>query len=130
MTPPAKTVAVVGANSDRRKFGNKAVRAHRLAGFAVFPVHPTETVVEGLTAYPSVKDIPVDHLDRVTVYLPPPVGVRVMPEVAAKSVGEVWLNPGADGPEVIAKARELGLTVVTGCSIVAVGANPHQMPDE
>ena len=128
MTKP--TVAVVGANSDRRKFGNKSVRAHALAGFTVFPVHPTETTVEGLPVYRSVRDIPVDHIDRVTVYLPPAVGLTVLPDFAAKSVGEVWLNPGADAPEVVAKAKELGLKVVTGCSILAVGANPHTMSDE
>ena len=128
MTKP--TVAVVGANSDRRKFGNKSVRAHVLAGFTVFPVHPTETTVEGLTAYRSVRDIPVDHIDRVTVYLPPAVGLKVLSDFVAKSVGEVWLNPGADAPEVVAKAKELGLKVVTGCSILAVGMSPHQMADE
>ena len=128
MTKP--TVAVVGANSDRRKFGNKSVRAHALAGFTVFPVHPTETTVEGRPVYRSVRDIPVDHIDRVTVYLPPAVGLKVLPDFAAKSVGEVWLNPGADAPEVVAKAKELGLKVVTGCSILAVGANPHTMSDE
>jgi predicted CoA-binding protein len=130
MTPPTKTVAVVGANSDRRKFGNKSVRAHALAGYTVYPVHPTETTVEGLQAYRSVRDIPLDHVDRVTVYLPPAVGIKVLPDFAAKSVGEVWLNPGADAPEVVARAKELGLNVVTACSIVDLGVNPHEMSDE
>ncbi len=57
MKPP---VAVVGTNTDRRKFGNKAVRAYLAAGYEVFPVHPTEATVEGLTAYRSVNDSPRD----------------------------------------------------------------------
>jgi uncharacterized protein len=124
------TVAVVGANSDRRKFGNKAVRAYLAAGYEVFPVHPTEATVEGLTAYRSVKDIPRDKLDRVTVYLPPAVGVKVLDEFTAKPVGDVYLNPGADAPEVVEKAKQLGLNVVAGCSIVAVGVRPDMFPDE
>jgi predicted CoA-binding protein len=124
------TVAVIGASPDRRKFGNKAVRAFLAAGYEVFPVNPTVREIEGLTAYPSVKDVPVGRLDRVTVYLPPAVGLAVLPGLAATPVGEVWLNPGADAPEVVAKARALGLNVVTGCSILGVGISPHDMSDE
>jgi predicted CoA-binding protein len=125
-----RTVAVVGAGPDRRKFGNKSVRAHAAAGFTVFPVHPTAETVEGHPAYRSVADIPVDRLDRVTVYLPPHVGLTVLPAIASKNPGEVWLNPGADSPEVLAEARRLGLNVITGCSIVDLGLSPAAFPDE
>ena len=67
----SKTVAILGAGADRRKFGNKSVRAHKAAGWTVFPVHPVESVVEGLPAFKSLSDIHLAHFDRVTVYLPP-----------------------------------------------------------
>ena len=102
---PARTVAVIGAGPERRKFGNKSVRAHHKAGYTVYPVHPTAETVEGLTAYKSVKDVPVEKLDRVTVYLPPAIGLTVLADIAAKSPGEVWFNPGADAPEVLAEAK-------------------------
>jgi hypothetical protein len=123
------TVAVVGANADRRKFGNKSVRAHMAAGWTVYPVHPSESVVEGLTVYRTIADIPESKLDRVTVYLPPAVGVKAVESFTAKPVGEVWLNPGADAPEVVAAAEALGLKVVAACSIVDVGFRPSQFPD-
>ena len=124
------TVAVVGASPDRRKFGNKAVRAFLAAGYEVFPVNPTVPEVEGLAAFPSVKDVPAARLDKITVYVPPAVGMKLLPDFTTKPVGEVWLNPGADAPEVVARARELGLRVVTGCSILGVGISPHDMSDE
>src|SRR5262245_19338400 len=124
------SVAVVGASPDRRKFGNKCVRAYARAGYTVFPVHPTATAVEGFPAFRSVSDVPADRLDRVTVYLPPAVGVTAMAEVAKKPVGEVWLNPGADAPEVVAAAEKLGLHVIRGCSILDVGLTPSMFPDE
>jgi predicted CoA-binding protein len=123
------TVAVIGAGPERRKFGNKSVRAHLAAGWTVYPVHPTATTVEGLAAYRSVRDVPVAKLDRVTVYLPPAVGLTVLPEIAAVAPREVWFNPGADSPEVLAKARELGLAVVAGCSIINLGLSPSMFPD-
>ncbi len=43
----AKVVAVVGASSDRRKFGNRALRAFRQQGYTVVPINPHETEVEG-----------------------------------------------------------------------------------
>ncbi len=124
-----RTVAVIGAGSDRRKFGNKSVRAHLAAGFTVYPVHPTADVVEGLPAFRSVADVPGDSLDRVTVYLPPAVGLTVLAEIAGKNPGEVWFNPGAESPEVLLEASRLGLKVVTGCSIVDLGMSPAMFPD-
>jgi predicted CoA-binding protein len=123
------TVAVIGAGPDRRKFGNKSVRAHLAAGYTVFPIHPTAEVVEGLPAYRSVKDIPVEKLDRVTVYLPPAIGLMILPQIAAVSPRAVWFNPGAESPELLTKARELGLNAIAGCSIVNLGLSPSDFPD-
>jgi len=39
-------------------------------------------------------------------------------------VGEVWLNPGAESPAVLRRARELGLEPILACSIVAIGLEP------
>ncbi|MGH9657189.1 MAG: CoA-binding protein, partial [Bryobacteraceae bacterium] len=54
-----KTVAVVGASSDRAKFGNKALRAFRAEGYTVIPINPNEREIEGLATYASVLDVPV-----------------------------------------------------------------------
>jgi predicted CoA-binding protein len=125
----ARTVAVVGAGPERRKFGNKSVRAHAAAGYTVYPIHPTAERVEGFPAFKSVRDVPVGKLDRVSVYLPPAIGLTVLADIAAKSPTEVWLNPGADAPEVVAEARRLGLNVIAACSIVDLGLSPAIFPD-
>jgi predicted CoA-binding protein len=123
------TIAVIGASSDRKKFGNKCVRAYARRGWTIYPVNPNETSVEGLTAYKTIGDVPAEALDRVSVYLPPAIGVKVMDEVAKKKVGELWLNPGADGPEVVKRARDLGLNAVAACSIVDIGISPSELGD-
>ena len=120
-----KTVAVIGASSDRRKFGNKAFRAFRDQGHTVIPVNPNERVVEGTPTVPTLVDIP-GTVDMVTVYVPPEIGVRIMDDVAKKGVKEVWLNPGADGDQVIARARALGIEPIIACSMVGAGVNPHK----
>ena len=60
------------------------------------------------------------------MYVPPDVGIRVVEELAKKGVAEVWLNPGADGDEVVARARVLGLNVIQACSILAIGDFPSR----
>lgn len=118
-----KTVAIIGASNDRRKFGNKALRAFEQHGYRVVPINPGEGEVEGHRAYKSVLDVP-GPIDIATVYVQPQVGIEVMPEIARKGIAEVWLNPGADGDAVIARARELGLTPIVACSIVGIGDSP------
>ena len=121
------TVAILGASTDRSKFGNKSVRAHQQQGFTVYPVNPKAEVIEGLTAYKSLADVPAGKLDRISVYLPPQVGMAVLPEIAARGCDELWLNPGSDSDELVAAAREKGLNVIQACSIVDVGVSPHDL---
>ena len=118
-----KTVAVVGASSNRDKFGNKALRAFAKNGYTVFPINPTEAEVEGHKAYASVLDIP-GPIDMATIYVPAAVGVAVMDDLVKKGIPEVWLNPGADAREVVQKARAVGLKTVLHCSIIAIGDSP------
>ena len=122
-----QVVAVVGASRDRRKFGNKAVRAFRHRGYDVIPINPKGGVVEGIAAYASVLDVE-RAIDVATVYLQPAVGERVIDEIAQKGIGEVWLNPGADGAQVVARARALGLNPILDCSIVGIGESPASYP--
>jgi predicted CoA-binding protein len=127
--PGSLAIAVIGASSHRRKFGNKSVRAHAAAGYRVYPIHPSESSIEGWVAYPSLTRLPpLQHL-RVSVYVPPSVLLGMLPDIAACHPHEVWLNPGTSSSEVLLAARELGLPIIEGCSIVDLGLSPSQFPD-
>ena len=118
-----KTVAIIGASSNREKWGNKAVRAFRQQGYKVFPVNPNEPEVEGLKTFPSIKDVPV-RPDIITVYVPPARLVNLLPDIAARGCGELFLNPGTESDEVLAECERLGLNAIQACSIIAVGVVP------
>jgi len=122
----SKIVAVIGASNDRRKFGNRAVRAYRLRGYTVVPINPHETEVEGLRAYKSVLEVP-GPIEMASFYVPPEVGERVIEEIARKQIPEVWLNPGAESDVLIARARALKIQPVIACSIVALGQDPYAL---
>jgi len=120
------TVAVIGASADRSKYGNKAVRAYLRQGWTVYPVHPRATEIEGLRAYPSLRDVPAP-LDRVSLYLPPENGLAVLDDLAAVPHTEFYVNPGAESPQLIARAEALGLQPIEACSIVEIGVSPSSL---
>lgn len=122
----AKTVAVIGASNNREKFGNRAVRAYQAQGYRVVPIHPTEASIEGLPAFKSVLDVP-GAIDLASFYVPPEIGERVIEQVVAKGIPEVWLNPGADSDALIEKTRALGVKPIVACSIVGLGMNPYRL---
>ena len=122
----SKVVAVIGASSNRNKFGNRAVRAFLQQGYTVVPINPHEAEVEGLKTYKSVLDVP-GTIDMASVYVPPEIGEQVIGAIAQKGIAEVWLNPGAESDELIARAKALNIRPIVACSIVAIGANPYSL---
>ena len=120
----SKTVAVVGASSDRGKFGNIALRAFQAEGYRVIPVNPNESEIEGMRSYASVLDVP-GTIDMATVYVQPEVGLTLLTEFEAKQIPEIWINPGAESDALLAEAQRRKLNVIAACSIVAIGRNPY-----
>jgi predicted CoA-binding protein len=125
----SKPVAVIlGASADRSKFGNKSVRAHLRAGYDVIPVNPKTGVIEGIATASSLSDVDAEDISRVSVYLPPSIGITLLAQIAALNPDEVWLNPGTADAALIAEAKSIGLNAIEGCSIVELGLSPREFP--
>jgi predicted CoA-binding protein len=120
-----KTVAIVGASNDRRKFGNKALRAFQAEGHTVIPINPHEAQVEGIKAYASVLDVP-GPIDMATVYVQPEIATALLDEFERKQIPEIWINPGAEDRALMMEAERRGLNVIYACSIVGIGRSPAQ----
>jgi predicted CoA-binding protein len=99
------------------------LRAFRQRGYTVYPVNPTEPVVEGLPAYKSISDVPT-RPEMVSVYVRPQVLLKLLPDIAAKGCDELWLNPGTESDAVLAEAERLNLKVIQACSIIGIGVSP------
>ena len=98
-------------------------------GYDVYTVNPKGGEVEGLPVYKSLAEIPADvKLDRISVYLPPAVGLKTLPDIAKRGCDELWLNPGSESDELVEAAEKQGLHVIQACSIVAIGMSPHNFP--
>ncbi|HEX4954849.1 MAG TPA: CoA-binding protein [Thermoanaerobaculia bacterium] len=122
-----RSIAILGASPQRSKFGNKAVRAYLAGGWQVLPVNPAGAAIEGQPSFKSLADLPVTP-DRLSVYLPPPVTLALLPAMLASGASQVFFNPGSADDAVHRRARELGLPFVDACSIVDIGFSPSQFP--
>lgn len=124
---PAKTVAILGASNHREKFGNKCVRAYLHAGWKVYPVNPRESEIEGVPAFASLAEVP-RPLDRISVYLRPPITATLLPAIAEAEAEETFFNPGSADEEVLAEALRIGVNSRDACAIVAIGLSPSMFP--
>ena len=117
-----KRFAVVGASPDRAKYGNKVLRCYLQHDRDAVPVHPKEKVVEGVAAYPSLSAIE-GGVGAVSVITPPAVTEKVVEEAARLGIGHVWMQPGAESDAAVARAKELGISVIAGgpCLLVVLG---------
>lgn len=122
-----KMVAILGASADRSKFGNQSVRAHLQQGYTVYPVNPKGGEIEGLTVYASLREIPAERLTRISVYVPPEIGLQLLDEIAEVGCDELFFNPGADSPALLEQALRLGLEPIQACSIVDLGLRPSDL---
>jgi predicted CoA-binding protein len=114
--------AVVGASTDREKYGNKVLRCYVQHGLEVYAVNPNHAEVEGVASYPDLQHVPA-KLRGISVITPPHVTEKVAEAAAASGVGFIWMQPGAESPEAIASAEKAGLSVIAGgpCLLVALG---------
>jgi predicted CoA-binding protein len=114
--------AVVGASTDRSKYGNKVLRCYQQHGRKVFPVNPKAPEVEGLRAYPSLGSLP-EPVAAISVITPPAATEQVVRDAHAAGVKHVWMQPGAESAEAIRTAESLGMSVIADgpCLLVVMG---------
>lgn len=123
------SIVIVGASKDRSKYGNKAVRAFLQGGWTVYPVNRTEGEIEGVQAYKQIADVP-GPVDRISLYVPPEIGIKLLDDIAAKNPAEFFLNPGSESPALIAAAEERDLHPTLACSVVNIGLRPDMFGDD
>ncbi len=114
--------AVVGASRDRAKYGNKVFRAYQQAGRPAYPVNPAADEIEGCSAYPDLESLP-ERVYGVSIITQPATTLLLLEDVARLGIEHVWLQPGAEDDDVLARAAELDVKMIAGgpCLLVVLG---------
>ena len=81
-----KTVAVIGASSSGVTIANTFITRMRDFGYegAIYPIHPKASKIEGLTAYPSLAEMP-----EAADYCYIAIGAERVPEILSGAAGRV-----------------------------------------
>jgi predicted CoA-binding protein len=103
--------AVVGASTNREKYGNKVLRAYQRRGLDVHPVNPRADEIEGLPAFKDLASLP-GGVRGISVITPPKITEVVVEEAARAGIEFVWMQPGAESDTAVRRAGELGLKVI------------------
>ena len=114
--------AVVGASTDRSKYGNKVLRAYQQNGRPVYPVNPKGGVIEGVPAVTSLRELP-EPVHGISIITPPAITEQIVEDAAALGIRHLWMQPGAESARAIERGAELGLSVIGGdaCLLVVIG---------
>lgn len=115
--------AVVGASTNRAKYGNKVLRCYQQNGRTpLYPVNPRATEIEGLPCYPDLEATP-EPVRAVSLITPPAITEEVVARAIALGIRHLWMQPGAESSRALALAAEHGLEPIAGgpCLLVVLG---------
>jgi hypothetical protein len=116
---PDVSIAVVGATDDSSKYGHVIYRDLKQKGFTVYPVNPQRTSVDGDPAFPNVGDIPPKPA-IVNFVVPPSTTLKILQQCLDLDLMNVWVQPGAESPEVIAFLQQNSFNYIAdACIMVA-----------
>jgi predicted CoA-binding protein len=114
--------AVVGASTNREKYGNKVFRAYAQTGREAWPINPRAEEIEGQTCYPDLESLPAVPRG-ISIITPPKITEQVVSRAAKLGVKFVWMQPGAESPEALEIARREGIEAIGdgSCFLVVAG---------
>ena len=109
-----RSIAVVGASRGGKKFGNVAAKELQTRGYQVFVIHPEAQEIDGQPCYPNLSALASrGEVDAVLISVPAAQAAAVMREAASLGIRHVWLQQGAESPELLALGQELDLSLVS-----------------
>ena len=122
----ANAFGVVGASSNRDKFGNKVFRCYLQNGRTAIPVNPRAVTIEGVEAAASIAELP-DGVDSISVITPPEITLQIVEDAIEKGIRNIWMQPGAEIPEAVNLGEENGLNIIAdgSCVLVVLGYQDH-----
>jgi predicted CoA-binding protein len=103
--------AVAGVSSNAEKYGTIAWRALRAAGKRAYGINPRLKSLDGETIYPSVASLP-ECPDVLSLVVPARIGLDLVKEAVEMGVERVWMQPGAESPELIEWCAESGISAI------------------
>jgi predicted CoA-binding protein len=92
------------------------------AGYSdVVGVNPTKPVVNGIRSVANLAEVP-SPIDTITVYVGSKIMEGMIDQVLAAKPRRIILNPGAENPQLAARAIAEGIQVEEACTLVLLAS--------
>ena len=114
-----KTWAVIGANDDPEKFGNRIYKKLLSRGYTVYPVNPKYESLEGNPCYRELSSLP-QKPEVIDMVVSPKRGRPILEEAARLGIEYIWFQPGTYDDELLEFTKAKGLKYVLACVLVAL----------
>lgn len=116
----SKQFAVVGASTDRSKYGNRVLRWYQGHELPVIPVNHKEAEVESLRAVGSLREVSDPAETGLSIITPPKVTLDILKLGKELGFTRFWLQPGAEDKAVLDYAKEADLDIIAGGPCILV----------
>ncbi len=118
----SKAFAVVGASKDRQKYGNKVLRCYQQHKKMVWPIHPSETTIEGLPVFNEINKLP-SSVKSISIITPPLITEKIVEQAIEHGIQNIWMQPGAESNKAIEQCSKHGITCIANgpCILVVLG---------
>ncbi|MYK57295.1 MAG: CoA-binding protein, partial [Rhodospirillaceae bacterium] len=117
------SVAVIGASDTPSRIGGRPIHSMKTMGYGgrIYPVNPRRETVQGLAAYPTIRDVP-EAVDCALIAVPAAIAVDAIRDCADRGVKSAvvftsgFAEQGKDGAraqaEIARIARDSGMRIV------------------
>ncbi len=122
-----RSIAIIGASNNPRKYGNIVLRFLVERGYEVYPVNPKHAEVEGLRCFRDVAELP-SNTDLLVFIVPPKVGLEVARRAVSSGFNRLWFQPGAESPEIEEMLHGSGVEYSTGKCIMVELSGGERVP--
>ncbi|KAF3930795.1 hypothetical protein ABW20_dc0106383 [Dactylellina cionopaga] len=128
--------AVVGASADEKKYGYKgeddsgnsdiypltpAVLSWYLShDLPVIGINPKTPVILGQQSVPDLTSLEDPSETSVSIITPPAVTLKTLQQAKEQGIKLVWCQPGSESDEVLAFAKDNGITCIANGACVLV----------
>lgn len=108
-----KKLALAGASSRSKKFGNIVLEAMRGKGYELLLIHPEAETIDGLPCHKSLADLPEEVSALINV-VPPERTEKLVREAHAAGFNKIWMQQGSSSEKAVDFCKEKGIDVIHG----------------
>lgn len=108
-----KTIAVIGASRDPKKFGTEAMNHLVSQGYHLIPVHPEAESIADIACVKSIAELGKD-VQALFIALPKDKVDAILQQALDHGISNIWIQQFSDGPQTQTIIQASEANILTG----------------